>query len=57
MTDLARAIQAMHLYYTANDDLEGFFSDLAILAGEDDDLRSAILSDLEDAIALDAADD
>ena len=57
MTDLARAIQAMHVYYTANDDLDGFFTDLALLAGEDSDLKSDILSDLEEALSMDAQDD
>ena len=58
MTRLEAALTDMHAYYVGkNADLEGFFSDLALLLSNDDDIAFDIENELQEARELDAAEE
>ena len=56
MTHLAQAIADMHSYYVGqNDDLEGFFDDLAMLILESEDSIDSLPEALEGNLQLNRA--
>ena len=58
MTRLEAAIRDMHAYYVGtNADPDGFFTDLAILLSNDDDIAFDIENELQEARDLDAEDE
>lgn len=61
MNHLAQAIAETHAYYVGqNDDLEGFFTDLAIMildAGDAEDLAEDLLLNVLECKALDGEDE